>query len=401
MIRRLNIGILFVIISAHIAVGQVVRGIFDFRDMDSSSLHYLDGSWEFFWKKLRSDIDPSDAVEYANVPGLWNDNDRIIEDKKNIGYATYRLKLFLPQKPENFALFVDDMYTSYRLSLNGKTYAQNGKIGRSKSEYKPEWDPQVVELNGLSGVNTIELELVNFHHFRGGISKSLIFGKKKIVHSYYKNRWWVDLIIACMFILVALFFFFRFTFISFDTSSFFFALFCLIYSYRFLGTNLYILNDFLDIPWNLSVRLEYLSLYLGPMTMGIYIQRLLPRDTSNILINILVVICLFFCALTLFPVEIYTEWNRYFLISMSVYFFYGFTVYISALINRRKASLYGFLAAFTLFTAFFYILFVYFNLIPEMVYLPVVLYFLFLILQSIQVYIVSHDKKMSILKSID
>jgi hypothetical protein len=343
MIRKLNIALFYIIISAHLVSGQVVRGIFDFREMDSSNFHYLDGSWEFFWKKLRSDIDPNDAPEYANVPGLWNNNYRLIEDKKNFGYATYRLKLFLPQRPDNFALVVDDMYISYRLSLNGKTYAQNGKVGRSKAEYKPEWDPQVVELNGLSGVNTLELELSNFHHFRGGISKSLVFGKKKIVKSYYENRWWIDLVIACMFILVALFFFFRFTFISFDTSSFFFALFCLIFSYRFLGTNLYILHDFLDIPWNLSVRLEYLSLYLGPMTMGLYVQRLLPRDTSKILVNILVVICLFFCVLTLFPVQIFTEWNTYFLISMSFYFFYGFTVFISALINRRKASLYGFL----------------------------------------------------------
>jgi hypothetical protein len=76
-------------------------GILDLRNWNQNQqpVISLDGAWEFYWDGLyqQADLDKL-KPELINLPSIWND--KIINDKKisGSGFATFRLKILLPEK---------------------------------------------------------------------------------------------------------------------------------------------------------------------------------------------------------------------------------------------------------------------------------------------------------------
>ena len=84
-------------------VYKAEKGVLDLRNWspEIDSVISLDGAWEFYWNGLynKADLEKLNP-EYISLPSIWND--RIIDNNKisGTGYATFRLKLLLPENKQ-------------------------------------------------------------------------------------------------------------------------------------------------------------------------------------------------------------------------------------------------------------------------------------------------------------
>ncbi len=384
-----------ILIVAFDVSSQIINGRLDLRNQSLNDNIVLDGEWEFCWKEFIRPGKSGKVKVFHDFPTLWKGV--VGEDSlTSFGYASYRLIIDLPETPSDYGFFIEDFYCAFRFIVNGKVIATNGKVGTSKSDYRPEWRPLYVKVPDASGVLEVIIHVANFDHSKGGGSQSMKFGLYDNIKNEYNSQWVLSIVLTTLFILVAIFFLIRFGFISLDMASFYFSLFCITYSYRILGADLYVLHSLVsDYPWHIGIIMEYLTLFLSPYFFGKYVQSMYPDEVSNVAINILGIIGVLFIVTTLItpPVFFTNLITPYFVILMG-YFFYAFTVFISAYINKRRGALYGILSASVAFAVFTYLMFVYFRILPPFMFSTSVAYILFILLQSLQLYTYSSKSEL-------
>ncbi len=84
-----------------------VNGVLDLRHLnDSEFLYKLQGSWEFYWKKmlLPKDFSGNTHIKpdyFGDVPSYWTDYPSDSVKTTPMGYATYRLRILLPAEFRN------------------------------------------------------------------------------------------------------------------------------------------------------------------------------------------------------------------------------------------------------------------------------------------------------------
>jgi len=219
----------------------------------------LDGTWEFYPDYFLSPGETNAAVSFFQVPGFWNGQTVNGRQLKPFGYASYRLNLDgLPEG--SYGIHVIDLETSYALYINGILLGKNGLPGKNAQSSIPEWKPETYYFSVDQGSRTeIILHVSNFHHRLGGIWDSLTIGKADVM----KKRWlWKNFfevfIVGAIFISVIFhlqLFFFRRT----EYPYLFFSVAWTSFGIRTLVTGERFLLQIVDIPWELFVKIDYLS----------------------------------------------------------------------------------------------------------------------------------------------
>jgi hypothetical protein len=148
--------------------------------------------WECYGSTLSLEtVDTSDPV-LVNFPSLWEGQVVGYDTLNPFGYVTYRLQIFFDAERPDVSLLLEDMYSSYALYANRKLIAKNGKVAITRSEYEPEWRPQVIRLPESDTVELI-LQIANFDHSKGGING--LFRVGATWHQLDANRqshpWWL------------------------------------------------------------------------------------------------------------------------------------------------------------------------------------------------------------------
>ncbi|MDE3143627.1 MAG: ATPase, partial [Bacteroidota bacterium] len=118
-----------------------VKGVIDIREVDlQKTTVHLRGDWGFYWKKLLAPNSFDSAKPaYLPFPQLWNNT--VFNGKRlsPFGYATYTLTVLLPKEKQDLALQIPDVYSSYRLYINGVEFASNGNPDSTKERSIPKW----------------------------------------------------------------------------------------------------------------------------------------------------------------------------------------------------------------------------------------------------------------------
>ena len=180
------------------------------------------------------------------------------------GYASYALTVLLPAHQKQLALEIPPVYSAYKLYVNGKAVALNGTTGTSAQRASPQWTTEHVLLD--KGTDTLQmiLQIANFWHAKGGVAKPIVMGNSAGVLLNYHQHIALDLVLAGCLFMGGLFFWGLSVFGRNDKIIFYFSIFCIIASYRMIGTEPYVLHSlFPQLSWWVGVRLEYLSLVLG------------------------------------------------------------------------------------------------------------------------------------------
>lgn len=281
----------------------------------------LDGQWEFYWKKLL----PPGAAEfkkedkkYYPFPSTWNSDKAPYIDKSQ-GYATYRLTLYVADSLPSMMLRIPYFYTAYNLYLNGNKVTSNGKVGTSKAETVPKWDPQsrYVEVN--PGKNIIVLHIANFHHIKGGTNKSITLTSSRNA-SYLDNlKNSSYLFVFGAFLVTSIFSLTIFFFHRNDHSFLYFSLFGFAYLYRLIGSDTYIAHDlFPNLSWGVAIRFEYASIFLAIAAFSYYLWYILRYRFSITYAHILSGISgLMLVSLVFSPIT-FTQFMPYYLLLIGV-----------------------------------------------------------------------------------
>jgi signal transduction histidine kinase/ActR/RegA family two-component response regulator len=170
-----------------------------------------------------------------------------------------------------------------------------------------------------------------------------------------------------------------------DKAILYFSLFCIVYSYRMIGTDIYVLHGiFPTLSWFVTVRLEYLSLVSAVSLFVFYTVKLYPKETSRITMKIMNGICFAYIALILFTrPSVFTSLMNPFLVLMFLYIAYALSVYIQAYRHKRSGSVYALMSSAVLLAVFLTINLRFFHVIPEVKLYVFAGYVAFFFLQSL------------------
>lgn len=364
---------------------QVQRGVINLskHDFEQSKGIELNGEWQFYWNEL---IVPNESIhsipDLVSFPHLWNESPNL----SSFGYGTYIAKIILPKKHPQLALTIPDMYSAYSLYINNELIAKNGIVSTSKENYQPNWLPITVPFNNFEGNTvTLTLQIANFDHSKGGIRLPIVLGKESDLQTKREIELGYTFVLTGSLIMGALFFIGLFSFGKQEITILYFALFCLVYSYRILGTELYPLHFLLpNLPWLLTIKLEYISLYLSAGLFGLFIKNLYPKEASKYVMDAFNYTFVLFSIFALvLPPFYFTNLINYFFVLLSGYILYSTYILLRAKLNKQVGSNYALSSVAVIFIVFIYDLLEYFVLIEENLIINFTGYITFFFLQSL------------------
>jgi two-component system, sensor histidine kinase len=202
--------ILFVLgasaVSASAAYPVAKNGILDLRNHSFSGKVALNGEWQFFWKQLiypqQLSINQPQIVDF---PFRWDGFELNGQKLPAFGYATYKLTVLLPNDTQPRRIAIPDVYSAYRLFINGREVAANGRVTKTAKGFEPYWQNKAVDV--AAGTDTLEIiwQVANFVHSKGGIKKPLELGNRNIMQLARRRAEAIDLLLTGVCLWVACF----------------------------------------------------------------------------------------------------------------------------------------------------------------------------------------------------
>lgn len=354
-------------------------------DFNKNGSVTLNGEWNFYWDKLLGPNDFPTKIKPSlqEFAVTWNKIDET--NNASFGFATYTLDIKLRKSDQVFALEIPSFYTSFKIWLNGELFASIGEVGKSKNTSKPYWLPLTRAFTNNKDSLNIILQIANFEHNKGGASQPIRLG---LANQLYRDRelnLGIDLLLTGALIMGGLFLLGLFIFGRQNKALLYFALFCLTYSYRIIGTDPYYLhNIFPDLSWQIAARLEYLTLFLSTFLFMLFIQTLYPKETSKFMANFLKIVTAILVVISLFgPATWFTLTIEPFLVVLLIYVIYGSFIIVNAVRKKREGAQYAVLGFIVLFMVISLQTLNYLGYLPLYPYLYFVGYMLFFFFQSL------------------
>jgi signal transduction histidine kinase len=337
------------------------KGILDLRNHEFNELWYLklDGEWEFYWEsfidpdKFAKD-QPQEPTLFVMVPGYWKDYGHDTLDFSGEGYATYRLRIILPEDfTSEIGFDVPVFDASFNLFLDNDLVWSNGKPGDSWANSEPNYDPGRIQYRPLSDTLQVLLHVSNFQHRRGAFWRSIQIGHPdKMAKIEYRYRF-ISFLSLGFLLAFALFFFFFFIFYREDKMILFFSLVLAGMFIRLLHTDLYPINYLIDIPWNCMIRMEYVGSFLafGAGLWYLYllfpVRYMLPVSRINTALVILSVL-----VITFFDVKVFSYTMFYFQPAVLLLLLYYLVVSIRRVFSSKTDEVIYLVAILVLMAAF-------------------------------------------------
>lgn len=376
----------YAISKAEVVVPVAKNGVLDLRGETLDHKVALNGQWIFYWNTLE---DPNmnllpKSGKLVEFPHRWT-------DKINgaslpaFGYATYKLTILLPKTNRYLRIAMPDVYSAFRLFINGREEASNGQVGKHAKDYMPYREYASVDVPLHADTLNLLLQISNFSHSKGGIKKPIWIGKKAEIILKRKQTEAIDLLLTGCLIMGGFFFLGLYLMGNRDKAILLFALFSIVYSYRIFGVDNYVLHTLIsNTNWEFTIRFEYLTLYLGIGLFALYTYYLYPKEVNLVVIKTVVLICLIFSlsVITLTPYY-FTQLMNVFLIVMIFCFLYVPYVYILAYIRKREGAIYTLMSSLALMPVFGISLLHYWSIIPPSQLLSFIFYIGFFFLQSL------------------
>lgn len=340
------------------------KGVINLRsaDFDQSSVA-LDGEWKFYWKTFKKPYAPEIYSEFVALPRPWGETHWKGKQLPSQGFATYEIKVILPHKRDQLAFKIPDMYSAYALYANGKLIAKDGQPGTTKEETTPYWSTQIKPFPASDTLN-LTLQIANFRHSKGGITKSIEIGAFSVLEAQSNLDHALDFLLTGCMIMGGLYFLGLYLLGRHDKSTLYFALFCFCYSYRIIGTGDYAFHAlFPAVSWQLAIHCEYISLFLAVAMFALYTRNLFPEDTPHKIMFCIIGICLGLTLITLVsPPLLFTELINPFVALLVLFIFFAFYIYWKAYKNNRIGAKYALLSTVAIFLIFLSLILAYYEI---------------------------------------
>ncbi len=345
----------------------------------------LNGEWEFYWNQLVDPDSQSLDFTYEVFPQLWNDIERDGVSLGSFGYATYKLKIVLPEDCPTLAIQIPDYYSSYNLFLNDRLFAMNGIVATVRENYDPKFIPMTRALAPIGDTVLLTMQIANFEHYKGGTRLPMIVGESS---SLFKTRvidFSIDIFLAGSLVMGGLFFLGLFMFGNKSKPLLYFSLFCIVYGYRIIGSDLYaVLAIFYHMPLILILRLEYLTLHLSGFLFLKYQYSLYPKELPGWFDRILSTLFLILALISaFFSPYWFTQTITPFFVLLIIGVPFVLVAQVLSVLRKRIGAPYIIMSTIVVFFVFVYSFLVYFGTIEGSKFVVFVCYIIFFFLQSL------------------
>ncbi len=375
------------------------KGVFDYSNIDFSVQKYstLEGDVEFYWNQLLTPEDFKNPEKlpkpvYQHIPLEWNGLE--VDGKKvgPMGYGTYRFFIDV-NKPDIYGFKIKEFETAFAMWINGKFFGGAGEVGKSKKEMKPSW--QRKDFIFFAENNRIEviLQISNFHHRNGGATEPILFAQGSSLSKIKNIRIGIEFLMIGIITLLILYHLTLYHYRRSDKSSAYFSMMAIFVLFRMSTTGEKLMINFAtSMPWELAVRIEYISIPLFGIYLMAFLKNMIPDNIPNwfqkSVQGMAAILCLI---ILLFPARIFT-YASYAILVVAVYMIVGiFILILRALIQKIPNSGLLFAGSFLLlFTMLNDILF-YLEIIQSTYLLP----FGLISLLFVQAFIISKNSSLA------
>ncbi len=174
-------------------------------EADLENYHFLIKDWEFYPDCLLTPETYPDSYMYYMDIGARTRFDSAAHPGVPHGSGSYALHLSLPDHSGTYALELPEIYSSYKLYINGVLMAQAGNP--DPSEYIPRTQARLIPFEA-SGNTTLLLAVTDYSHFYSGLVYPPVFGSFSKVNILHNIRLGFTLVASTAGLLFALFSFY-------------------------------------------------------------------------------------------------------------------------------------------------------------------------------------------------
>ncbi len=268
-----------------------VKGVIDLSGYNFSAdrVVTLDGEWEFYWKKLLTPgelkIDTvKNRQQYAAVPSTWDDLSNKGIEAEPKGYATYRLKIIVPDDKAMYGIHIFSVMSAYRIWADGKLIAEAGRVGVSDQTMEHRWIPGEYYFQATSGEVEIVIQISNFRCDLGGFWTPAGFGYASDIAAMRRARISFDNFLIGILLMLAFYHIGFHIFQRRETSALWFGLFCVIMAVRILSLGEQrLLYQILSFSWDICYRIEMLSFYIAGGIFYFFLRTIYPDESFGII----------------------------------------------------------------------------------------------------------------------
>ncbi len=327
---------------------EAINGVLNLHnwDLEKDGPVDLKGEWDFYWNKQ---LKPEDFTKINSpvktglmrFPGVWNGYLINGEKLSGDGFATYRLKIMMNDQMGALAFKLLDMGTTYSLYVNGEKISYAGVTGKTSETTAPMYFPKIS--NFISESNQIEiiLHISNFHHRLGGPWEVIRFGRERDIREIREKSLIFDIFLFGGILIMGIYHLILFSLRKKDRSPLYFGFFCILIALRLITTGeKHLIMLFPGIGWELLVKLEYLSFYLGVPIFAMFIYSLFHKEFSKPVLRVIQFLGISFSGLVIFaPVKIYSHSVQLYQILTLISCVYAIYVLTLSFSRKREGAL--------------------------------------------------------------
>ncbi|HMY65225.1 MAG TPA: sensor histidine kinase [Leptospiraceae bacterium] len=296
------------------ASASVFSGI---SEKNSGGIVQLNGEWEFYWMQYSEDpeeqkrIFSQESKEYYRVPKAWTEYEKSGRRLLEKGYAIYRLKILLPEKPFPAALKINLIGSNYILFHNGKPVYRKGITGRNESESIPMMQISNVELEDFKSETELVFLVSNYNDIAAGIIRSISIGSQKEIFNLQKKNLIIEMIVFACLGIMGIYHLVIFSYRKKDRSPLYFGIFCLLIAVRVVCINEKYIFDIIPETYYLAVhKAEYISFYMSGAVFLMFLNELFREEIlSAIQKTISKIQAVFSIIVLLTPMKIYAVYT--------------------------------------------------------------------------------------------
>lgn len=239
-------------------------------------------------------------------------NDFRVEGKAlgSFGYATYQMKIILPETERKLGIKFMATNSAFCAYADANLLYCSGKPGMDKKSTIPYYTIGIVPIPEIIQRKknfTLTIHIANYHHSRGGFNEKFL-GDLQVLQKEYNRNLLQTVFLAGSLFFMAIYHFGLFYFLR-NNSALYFAIYCII-SIVFLSyqNNLFLYNLFSPRAFKFILSLEYFTQNIGASVFLLFINSIYDKYFSRRLYLITLYSTLFLGAFVLFtPSEIFTR----------------------------------------------------------------------------------------------
>ncbi|MCP4129519.1 MAG: SpoIIE family protein phosphatase [bacterium] len=352
LIKKYNIGLVFLL--SLVLLGScanktkqetapmAVEGYIDLEEWDfiNNGPIDLDGEWEFYWnRQYEPGTITSEEPSFIKTPASWIDT--TVEGKKlsRDGYATYRLH-FSVKNPGTLALYIHSIATASRVWINGKSVLKLGHVGKSHTDEKPRDIPEIVEFHTEDMDNEVLIQVSNYRSYHSGIVRSITLGTPEQLHKIRDQGLIFDVFLFGSLIVIGFYHFALFLFRRNERASLWFALSCVLFSFRAVFNNERIFAQIFNfMSWELFMTFNFLTISLIAPLFVKFVYSLYPGQMSKKLNYFFYSFGILYSTIILTTsMRIFTGFLYYYLLVVLMAASYVIAVFIRSVFQKREGA---------------------------------------------------------------